>query len=262
MFRDKVLNIIKKTEKDIDLLQQRLFYTQAALNESYQRQWAAINQLIKAGLWDEDAVYPGNSYGLKVGHETYVFQLDAPLPFLPNVFYRSFKRTYNEFYTTKTMLTLQLRDVIEQIGDGSMKYPAALHVRHYYKDVKIFDLDNKSKQVLINTFRQILLANDTVNCLTGYYEDAVYNEGEEGTANRTMIYLYQYREGPIYGNELASSYPRIDNIKGVVTGKYCKKIVDWSLSVKDSCDDKKDDSWSKNNPVREEITKQSMEDFM
>lgn len=226
MFNDDVLTIIKEHENEIDLLQQKLFMTQAALNEAYQRQWAEMNQLIKDGSWDEEALYKGNSYGLKVGHEAYIFQLDVPLPFLPNVFYRSFEKTFKEFYTTKLMLSLQMSDVIEQIGDPPMTAPAALHIRHYYRDVRLFDLDNKSKQVVINTFRKAgLLKDDKVIYLSAYREDAIYNDPQEGTANRTMIYLYQHQDSQFFETEVMPKYFRIDNVKGAVSGELCKRVV-------------------------------------
>ncbi|SHN86375.1 MULTISPECIES: hypothetical protein [Desulfitobacterium] len=226
MFNDDVLTIIKEHENEIDLLQQKLFMTQAALNEAYQRQWAEMNQLIKNGLWTEKAVYKGDSYGLKVGREAYVFQLDAPLPFLPNTFYRSFEKTYKEFYTIKLMLTLQMSDVIEQIGDPPMSAPAALHIRHYYRDVRLFDLDNKSKQVVINTFRKAgLLRGDTIIRLAAYREDALCNEDEDGAPNRTMIYLYRHLDSQGFETEILPKYPRIDNLKGVISGEMSKMAV-------------------------------------
>lgn len=219
-FDDDVLAVIKEYENDIDLLQQKLFRIQAELNETYRRQWAEMNQLIKNGLWAEKAVYKGDSYGLKVGREAYVFQLDAPLPSLPNAFYRNFEKVYKEYYAIKVMLLLQMRGVMEQIGDPPMRYPAALHIRHYYRGCRIFDLDNKSKQVVINTIRSAgLLRDDTFNHLSSYREDAVYNDAEDGVPNRTMIYLCRHMDIQEFEAETVPKYPRIDNIEGVFLGK-------------------------------------------
>jgi len=224
MFSEETLKTIQAHENEIDMLQQRLYRDQMALNEAYQREWADMNGLIEAGQWDESAVYEGNCYGLKVGEEKYIFQLDAPLPFLPNSFYRSFDKTYKEFYATKLLLSLQLRDVIEQIGEGFMDRAATLFIRHYYHNIRTFDLDNKSKQVIINTLRKTLLKNDTIDYLKGFREDAIYNEPEIGSANHTMLYLYPYSESLYMETKIVSKYPRIDNEEGVITGKLCQTI--------------------------------------
>jgi len=234
MFSEESLKILQSHENEINLFQQRLYRDQMALNEAYQREWTDLNELIKAGEWDENAVYQGNCYSIKVGEQKYVFQMDAPLPFLPNTFYRSFDKTYKEFYEIKLLLSLQLRDVIEQIGDGFMTYPAALFIRHYYHNVRIFDLDNKSKQVIINSFRKTLLKNDTVDYLTGFREDAIYNEPEVGLANRTMIYLYPYLDSHYMENEIVPKYPRIDNIEGVISGKLCQNMAHPRPQMKDT----------------------------
>lgn len=262
MFDEESLRIIRAHENEIDMLQQRLYKDQMDLDEAYQSEWADMNELIHAGQWDEEAVFKGNCYGLKVGEEKYIFQLDAPLPFLPNTFYRSFDKTYKEFYAIKLMLSLQLRDVIEQIGDGPMTSPAALYVRHYYHNVRIFDLDNKSKQVLINTLRRVLLIDDTVNHLTGYREDAVYNESENGADNRTMIYLYPYRDLHYLESEVIPDYARIDNLKGVIVGKLCKITSGQSPLDKDNTLKREVNVSRRNRSIKKGKVESDMKNFM
>ena len=263
MFNDDVLTIIKEYENEIDLLHQKLFMTQAALNEAYQRQWAEMNQLIKNGLWTEKAVYKGDSYGMKVGREAYVFQLDAPLPFLPNTFYRSFEKTYKEFYTIKLMLLLQMASVIEQIGDPPMGAPAALHIRHYYRDVRLFDLDNKSKQVVINTFRKAgLLRDDTIIHLAAYREDAIYNDAEDGAANRTMIYLYRHLDSQVFETEMTPKYTRIDNIKGVISGELSKMAVKRCPLSEDYIEQRAREKYRKEKDKKSDRGYVDMENFM
>jgi hypothetical protein len=225
MFNDEAMKIIELHEDRISIIQQRLYRDQMDLNEAYMREWRDLNHLIKTGQWNEKATFKGNCYGLKVGDEMYVLQLDSALPFLPNNFYRSFEKTYKEFYATKLLLSLQLRDVIEQFGDGYMRRAAALFIKHYYHNVRMFDLDNKAKQVIINTLRQFLIKDDTVDYLSGFREDAVWNDLWEERGNRTMMYLCPYEKRIFMETEITSQYPRIDNMPGVIEGRIPKTMM-------------------------------------
>lgn len=225
MFSDVAMKIIESHEDRIAMIQRRLYRDQMELIEAYKSEWAELNHLIKTGQWDEKAMFKGNCYGIKVDEEIYILQLDTALPFLPNTFYRSFKETSQEFYAIKLIISLQLRDVIEQIGDGPMKSPAALMIKHYYHNVRAFDLDNKAKQVVINTLRRSLIIDDNINRLSFYSEEAIWNDLWENRGNRTMLYLCPCIQRKFFESEVVPKYPRIDNLAGVFEGKIPQNIT-------------------------------------
>lgn len=212
MFYD---GFVKYHADRVDLAQERLFAAQKELIEAYKRQWAEMNYLIENGMWDEKAVYLANSYGLQVDEEMYVFQLNAPLPFLPNPYYMRFNKSREEYVAAKLLIITQLRDVIDQLGPGLISQPAALLIKHYYRDVRIFDMDNKAKQVLINTLRQKLIVDDNVKAFSYYSEEAIQAEED-----RTMLYLCPAAGRVFMEREIVPRYPRIDHLPEVVTGKH------------------------------------------
>jgi hypothetical protein len=234
--------LVKPHVNKVDTIQQRLFDAQFDLIKAYERQWTEMNYLIENGQWDEKAVLVANAYGLKVGEEMYIFQLDTALPFLPNTYYSRFKQYHGDFVAAKLLVSLQLRDVIRQIGDGLMQEPAMLMIRHYYHGVKIFAMQNKAKQVLMNTFRQKLMVDDSYKSLSWYSEEAIRD-----TENRTMVYLCPQTKKSAMLNEIAPAYPRINDIPGVIVGNY-------SPIVKESCENDK--------PLTAEDTDVLMGDFM
>lgn len=230
MINAEALKSIEYHEDRIALIQKRLYKEQKALIEAYKSEWAEINNLIKTGHWDEKAVFKGNAYGLKIDDDSYVFQIDAALPFLPNVYYRDFEQSYEEYYAIKLFISLQLRDVIEQIGDGPMKRPAALLIKHYYHNVRVFDLDNKAKQVIINTLKTRLIKDDNINRLPYNSEEALWNDLWNEHGNRTMLYLIPYDDRTLIETKITQQYPRIDNINEVLEGKIPLKSIKFCSS--------------------------------
>ena len=213
MFYD---GFVKYHADKVDMAQEKLFAAQKELIEAYKRQWAEMNYLIENELWSEKAVYSAAAYGLKVDNEMYVFQLNAPLPFLPNPYYMRFKKSREEFVVAKLLISLQLLDVINQMGPEPIGQSAALMIRHYYSgNVRLFDMDNKAKQVLINTFRGKLIVDDNAESFSYYSEKAI-----RGQADRTMLYLCPEPDSPLMEMEIAPRYPRIDHLPEVITGKY------------------------------------------
>lgn len=213
-------DLVKSHVNKVDMAQEKLFNAQYNLIRAYERQWAEMNYLIENGQWDGKAVYLGNAYGMKVDIEMYVLQLDMPLPFLPNPYVLRFKENAKEYYLAKQLISEQLRDVIEQLGDGPMLSPAALLIKHYYQKVRIFDLDNKAKQVVINSFKNRLIKDDDIKHLPYYGEEGVVSKD----GNRTMIYLGPDSKRRYMEHEIALKYERIDQLPGVTEGKYPAKF--------------------------------------
>ncbi|MDR3542719.1 MAG: hypothetical protein P4L69_17415 [Desulfosporosinus sp.] len=207
--------LVKSHVNKVDLAQERLFKAQLDLIKAYERQWAEMNYLVENGQWDGKPFYLANAYGIKVTDEMYVFQLSAPLPFLPNPYYTKFKKSREEFMTAKLLVSAQFRDVINQLDPEQMRQPAALLIKHHHDGTRSFDLDNKAKQVVINTIRQKLIADDNVKTLPLYYEEAI-----QGNENRTMLYLGPHAKWIYMETEIAKRYPRIDHLPGVIEGKY------------------------------------------
>jgi hypothetical protein len=207
--------LVKPHVNKVETIQQRLFDAQFDLIKAYERQWAEMNYLVENGKWDEKAFYLANAYGLKIDDEMYVFQLSAPLPFLPNPYYSRFNKSKDEYMAAKLLIWAQLRDVINQLKPKQMQQPSALLIKHHHDGTKNFDLDNKAKQVIINTIRQKLIADDNVKTLPLYFEEAI-----EGDENRTMLYLGPHSQWILMATEVTRRYPRIDHISGVIEGKY------------------------------------------
>lgn len=212
-------SLIKYHINKIDMALEQLFKAQLDLIKAYKLQWAEMNYLIENGFWNEKAIYLSNAYGLKADKEVFVFQLNAPLPFLPNPYYMRFKESKDEFIAAKLLINLQLRDVINQLEPKTMSQPAALMIKHYYSDVKIFDMDNKAKQVLINTFREKLIVDDNVRSFSYYSEEAIQDED-----NRTMLYIGPVSEKRFIEDEIVSQYKRIDHLSEAVSGKHPEKF--------------------------------------
>ena len=220
--------LVKLHVNKVDMAQEQLFKAQFDIIKAYERQWAEMNYLIENGQWDEKAFYLANAYGLKVDEEMYVFQLNAPLPFLPNPFYTRFKKSKEEFMAAKLLVSAQLQDVISQLEPEKMRQPAALLIKHHYSYKRIFDMDNKAKQVVINTLRQKLIEDDNVKALAYYSEEAI-----QGNEDRTMLYLGPYSKRISMETEISSKYHCIDHLSESVEGKYpgifpseCPPLVD------------------------------------
>lgn len=221
--------LVKSHVSKVDMAQEKLFNAQLDLIKAYERQWAEMNYLVENGQWNEKAFYLANAYGLKVNDSMYVFQLSAPLPFLPNPYYTRFKKSKEEFMAAKLFIASQLRDVINQLEPKQMHQSAALLIKHHHDGTRIFDMDNKSKQVLINSFRQKLIVDDNVKALSFYSEEAI-----QGNENRTMLYLGPYDKRISMETEIAKLYPRIDHIPGVIEGEYPKSFFPKCPSVEDN----------------------------
>ena len=213
MFDNELIDFHEaRTEESL----RKLFSAQAELIEAYQMQWSEMNYLIQEGQWPEKLIYPGNAYGMQADVETYVLQLDMPLPFLPNPYVRRFKESSKEYFNAKLLISKQLHDVIEKLGKDQLYSSAALLVKHYYQKVRIFDLDNKAKQVVINSLKQRLILDDNIQRLPYYSEEAI--KSEDG--NRTMLYLGPASKKQYMEYELALKYDRIDHLPGVIESKY------------------------------------------
>ncbi|MGE5543687.1 MAG: hypothetical protein ACM3UW_01815, partial [Bacillota bacterium] len=217
---------LKRYADKIDLAQIDLYLAQRELIEAYKEQWSEMNRIIDAGEWPEKAVFPANACGLKLDEVLYVFQIDAPLPFLPNPYYWRFKEHHEEFLAAKLLVSLQLRNVIKQLNAKVIDQPAALHTRHYYNDaVRLFDMDNKAKQVITNSFRGVLLEDDSSKTLPFFSEEAI-----RANWNRTMIYLGPYSERHLIETEIADKYPTVWDIWESVGGGY--KTMTWIKEFK------------------------------
>ena len=245
---------VKFHANKVDMVQEQLFNVQMDLIKAYERQWAEMNYLIENGYWDKKAFYLANAYGLKIDDEMYVFQLNASLPFLPNPYYTRFKKSREEFMAAKMLVWGQLRDVINQLEVKQLRQPAALLIKHYHDGTRIFDMDNRAKQVVINSLRPDIIADDNVQSLPFYSEEAI--QAEE---NRTMLYLGPYSKRVYIEDEIVKLYPKINNLLVVVEGKYpgtffpeCPSGMD-NTPIHDSSkhdleDVKKDSKWTVDNP--------------
>lgn len=208
--------VLKYYADSIDQAQEELFTAQRRLIEIYKQQWMEMNYLVNIGHWPEKAVYLANAYALKVDDETYIFQLNAPLPFLPNPYYMRFKKSRDEFIAAKLFISLQLLDVIKQLECKPIERPVALIIKHYYSgNVRLFDIDNKAKQVVINTFRNRLINDDNVKSLSYYSEEGIHD-----MEDRTMLYLGLAEKRLLLETEIASQYPRIDHLPEVIVSKH------------------------------------------
>lgn len=207
--------LMKSHVTKVDMAQEKLYNAQLELIKAYERQWAEMNYLIENGQWDEKAIYLSNAYGLKIDEEMYVFQLSAHLPFLPNPYYTRFKKSKEEFMAAKLLIISQFREVINQLRPELMRQPAALLIKHHHNGTRIFDMDNKAKQVVINSLRQKLIVDDNVKALSYYSEEAI-----QGDENRTMLYLGPHSNRMLMETVITQHYLRIDDSPGVVEGKY------------------------------------------
>lgn len=244
--------LVKSHVTKVDMAQERLFNAQLDLIKAYERQWAEMNYLVENGQWDEKAFYLANAYGLKVNEEMYVFQLNAPLPFLPNPYYTRFSKSNEEFMIAKLLIASQLRDVINQVEPELMRQPAALLIKHHHDGTRIFDMDNKAKQVVINTIRQKLIVDDNVNALSFYSEEAIQDD-----ENRTMFYVGPCAKKTFMETEITKLYHRIDHISGVIEGEYPETFFPKCPSGEDNmpiCDNKKEEEATELDILKKEFS--------
>lgn len=205
--RDEVVRLQEQLDKKYD----ELTRVQLDILEIYYKQWdMVINSNWFAGKPDDKSW--GNAYGLRVD-DMHIFQLDGILPRIERPIR---KHNYKHYSTFRQFINARLSNVCSQLKPKAYDVPVAIVVVHYYNGNRLFDVDNREKEIIINTLKRHLYRDDTCNRLTFFAEKSIKTSDEP----RTMIYVGPEKEVISMIEKTIFDYPQIDCMDGVFESNY------------------------------------------
>lgn len=215
---DKLFNYETRLEEKYG----ELFKLQTEIINFYKKQWEEMNDLIAHG-YSEEPNYIANAYGLKV-KDFHIIQLDGMLPRIPKHNIHKYREHYG---IAKRFISSRIMDICKNLNCKCYKEPVALIVMHYHTGNRLFDVDNKEKQIIFNSLKGWLFKDDDWEHL----QFASEGVGEICTEPRTMLYIGPASEVAYMIKTLINEFKRIENLPNVVKGSLAEKMIKKKVSL-------------------------------